>query len=119
MSFAELHAKLTKHVLRAGVGEKSWNKLLHFRDESKKEKAYEFLKELEKNQWKAVDDLWNAFCATDEMWDNMDTIFDGVEFPEKVKLDNLLKKLKERWVRFRHEIWIDEDDTVPTDGKGN
>lgn len=101
----ELHSLMTKHVLRAGVGEVGWVKLGNPDKWNDRKKVFvlAFLEEMYRAEWKAVNDLWTMFCATDEMWDSMSSIFADEDFPEMVKLKVLLKNLKNRWVRFKDE----------------
>jgi hypothetical protein len=104
ISIKELHARLTPHVLRSGVGEKAWNTLVT-RIDAKSEKRQHFVRNfllsLQAKEWKAVDETWNLPNATEEMWENMMNAFDDVVFPELTRLRADQRTLRERWLNFK------------------
>jgi hypothetical protein len=106
-SVKELHESLTFHVLKSGVGEKGWERLI--KNFSRKSIArqcliIDFLKSLKANEWKGVNDVWTMQNATPEMWENMQSMFDESAFPEMILLRRAQRKLKERWLAFKEQL---------------
>lgn len=106
-SAKELHERMTPHVLRAGVGEKGWNKIVHnFSRKSPERQLFiiDFLKSFHATEWKEVNDVWTLPNATEEMWENMSNMFDESPFPELMMLRRAQRKLKDRWVSFKEQL---------------
>ena len=102
----QLHELMTKHVVNAGVGEQRWDKLVHNIDRrsvARLELIHSFLGSLHQNEWRAIDTTWNLPNATEEMWENMEMLFDEHTFPEMKRLRDEQWKLKEKWLRFKEQ----------------
>jgi hypothetical protein len=102
----ELHAKMTVHALTSGVGPGLWEKLIKNPtkwDDRRRIFILTFLEKLYRDEWKKIEDHKNQFCATEEMWINMNELFDEEDFPEIRKLKELQKNLKARWIKFKED----------------
>lgn len=102
-----LHDYLTFHVLKAGVGEISWQNLvknIERKSDRRQLLIREFLFNLKDNEWKNIDTVWNLPNATPEMWDNMFSLYVEEPFPEVIRLRRAYRALKERWLQFKEEL---------------
>lgn len=101
----ELHSLMTEIVLSCTVGAGLWEKLIHNPEKWGDRRTVfvlTFLEKLYRDEWKKILDYKTQFCATPEMWENME-MFDEDTFPEMLKLKEKQKNLKARWVAFKDE----------------
>lgn len=100
-----LHELMTDYAMKCGIGYKNWSKLLNNCDKWREERrtyVAEFIKRLYENEWAALDKARKQMCATDDMWENMDLLFDG-GFPEQIVVKKSMKAMKARWIRFKED----------------
>ena len=115
-----LHELMTEYMLKAGAGPKGWEKLISTVgkwSDRRLEYVHSRLKSLFENEWKNYRDIRTQFCATEEMWANMEMFFDHEAFPEQVRLRDAAKKLREAWRDFKSkytQFLKDEKEEVPT-----
>jgi hypothetical protein len=101
-----LHEVMTPHVLRSGVGQKLWHKLIKSLDKFKEDRLrflLDKLEEMHNGPWKEVNRIWTLPNATDDMWENM-RIMSGDDhdmFTEQKILTKAQFKLKEFWLQFK------------------
>lgn len=101
-----LHAKMTRLVIVAKIGEKSWSSLITNtagRSVGRIETIIAFLEEFEKKEWAEMDRIWRLPNMTDEMWDYYFSFFSKPTLVEHVQLDQAARKMKARWVLFKAE----------------
>lgn len=100
----ELHEKMTFHVEKSGVSMKNWGRLivnLHNRSEAKVVAILEFLEELHIGAWQDAHTTWTLPNATDEMWENMFTLYEGIDFDEMRRLMKDYTAIRDTYRRFR------------------
>lgn len=108
----KLHEEMTPYVMKSGVGEKNWQRLVENVTKWKQprlEFIFKFLHSLKNNEWQELENGRNQMCATPEMWDNMELFFDHEAFPEQVVVKKAMRAIKERWVAFKSEYRIFRD----------
>lgn len=108
-----LHALLNDVVLEAGVGPKGWAHIAN-PTEHKAPAVLACLQDMEP-LCNEVTRIKSQFCATPEMWENMEALFSEVGFPEVGKLERALKAIKTKWREHRHGTATEQETATGTE----
>lgn len=100
----KLHSDMRDHVVRAGVGEKRWAKVvskLTKQPDHIVEFIHKFLVSLKANEWNDINVTWNLPNATPDMWEHMALFYEhDSSFPELQRLKGNQRKLRAAWGLF-------------------
>lgn len=98
---------MTYHVAKAGVGQKGWMRLiqnLHGRPFAKVQTIHAFLEHIYINEWQAIHTTWTLPNATPEMWENMELMFEEMDFHDYTRLKNDHAAMRAAWKQFKEDL---------------
>lgn len=105
-SIKVLHAEMRELILRAGVKEKKYDRLikriLKFSVE-RRVRIHLFLQELYLNEYKEVKRIWTLPHMTPEVWDNYSSLFGETKLREQLLLNRANGCLRRRFNQFKME----------------